>query len=207
MSPHELLLRYGYLGVVVALILEFLLIPFPAETILVISGFMWHQGVFHLAPLLIVATLASWTGSFIAYWIGRRLGRPVLLRYGRFIKLDEKKLQKAEHAFEHYSIAILGVGRFIAYIRVLIAYVAGINKINQSLYLTITIISAALWAASFVLLGAVIGAEWHRIVLWVVSHRALSIAVGIVLVALLSWWWIIRRKKAQANRTKGVESA
>lgn len=207
MSPHELLLRYGYLGVVVALILEFLLIPFPAETILVISGFMWHQGVFHLAPLLIVATLASWTGSFIAYWIGRRLGRPVLLRYGRFIKLDEKKLQKAEHAFEHYSIAILGVGRFIAYIRVLIAYVAGINKINQSLYLTITIISAALWAASFILLGAIIGAEWRRVELWILSHRALSIAVGIVLVALLSWWWIIRRKKAQANRTKGVESA
>ncbi len=207
MSPHELLLRYGYLGVVVALILEFLLIPFPAETILVISGFMWHQGVFHLVPLLTVATLASWTGSFIAYWIGRRLGRPVLLRYGRFIKLDEKKLEKAEHAFERYSIAILGVGRFIAYIRVLIAYVAGINKINQSLYLIITIISAALWAASFVLLGAIIGAEWRRVELWILSHRALSIAIGIVLVALLVWWWIVRRRKAQAKRANGAESA
>lgn len=207
MSPHELLLHYGYAGVVVALIMEFLLIPFPAETILIFSGFMWHQGLFHLVPLLIVATLASWTGSYIAYWIGRRLGRPVLLRYGRYIRLDEKNLLRAEHAFSRYSIAILGIGRFIAGIRVLIAYVAGINKINQTLYLVITIISAALWAASFIMLGATIGAEWHLVVIWILAHRALSIAVGVALVALLVWWWMRKRKKAQASRTNGAESA
>ena len=206
MSPHELLLNYGYVGIVAALILEFLLIPFPAETILVVSGFMWHEGLFHIVPLLVIATLASWTGSYIAYWIGRRFGRPVLLRYGRYVKLDEKKLLRAEHVFARYSIAILGIGRFIAYIRVLIAYVAGINKINQTLYLIITIISASLWAATFIMLGAVIGAEWHRIALWIMAHRALSAAVGVILVAALVWWWIRKRKKAQANRSRDAES-
>ena len=132
MSPHALLVHYGYLGIILALILEFLLIPFPAETILILSGILWRQGVLHLLPLLVFATVGSFVGSLCAYYIGFYVGRPVLLRYGRCVRLDEAKLDKAERAFEKYALPIVGLGRFIAGIRVLIAYVAGINKMSTS---------------------------------------------------------------------------
>jgi membrane protein DedA with SNARE-associated domain len=205
MSPHNLLVHYGYIGVIAALILEFLLIPFPAETILIVSGFMWHQGVFHILPLLIAATFGSWLGSYLAYWIARLIGRPVLLRYGRYIKLDERKLDKAELAFARYSVAILGIGRFIAGIRVLIAYVAGLNKMRQDLYLVLTAISAALWACAFILLGATVGALWKTVAAFAAAHLALTIAAGVVVVVgiVALWYARRRRRKEVAERTDG----
>lgn len=201
MSPQSVLMHYGYIGVVIALILEFLFIPFPAETILVFSGVMWHKGLFHIVPLLIFATLGSWTGSMIAYWLGKRLGRPMLIRYGRYIKLDEKNLDKAETAFRKYSIAILGLGRFIAGIRVLIAYVAGINKMGIGLYAIVTLISAALWSAAFILVGATIGAEWHVISGWIFAHPRISITIGVALLAASGYYL---RRKFIRNKTNNA---
>ena len=207
MSPYVIISHYGYFGVVIALILEFLFIPFPAETILIISGVMWHKGIFHLVPLLIIATAGSWIGSLIGYFIGSYVGRPVLLRYGRYVKLDEVKLAKAEHAFRHYSIAILGIGRFIAGIRVLIAYVAGMNKMGLGIYMLITLISAALWASAFVLVGATIGAKWQWVVSMVKLHPRLAILAGVIMMSLLVYyWWKKRSKKHTKSESIIVET-
>lgn len=188
---------------VIALILEFLLIPFPAETILVISGVMWHRGVFHLVPLLIVAALGSWTGSLLAYSLGRLLGRPVIVRYGRYVKLDEKNLLKAEKAFRQYSVLILGIGRFIAGIRVLIAYVAGINEMSIGLYSVITLVSAAIWSAAFILLGATLGAQWHVVTAFVLAHKVLSVILGVIILAAFAFW--LRRRRAAARLQSEVD--
>ncbi len=204
MNVHVVLSHYGYLGVAVALILEFLFIPFPAETILVVSGVMWHRGLFHLLPLLATAIVGSWSGSLIAYFIGGRLGRPVLVRYGKYIRLDEANLLRAEVAFRKYSIAILGVGRFIAGIRVLIAYVAGINEMGLGLYALISFVSAALWASAFIMIGGTIGTYWHTIRLWVMTHPWLSGIIGLVILLALYYLWRRRRQK-QRQKVKVVE--
>ncbi len=207
MSPYVIISHYGYFGVIIALILEFLLIPFPAETILVISGVMWHKGLFQLWPLIIIATAGSWVGSLIGYFIGSYVGRPVLLRYGKYVKLDEAKLVKAEHAFRRYSIAILGIGRFIAGIRVMIAYVAGMNKMGLGLYMFVTLISAALWSSAFILVGATIGAKWNFIVGLVKAHPRLSIVAGVIVVALVAvFWWRKRTKKLAKSDTMVAET-
>lgn len=205
MSPSVLLQHYGYVGVAVALILEFLLIPFPAETILVFSGIMWHKGLLSLVPLLIAATTGSWTGSMIAYGIGNFVGRPVLLKYGKYVRLDEKKLHKAEVAFTKYSVSIVGLGRFIAGIRVLIAYVAGIDKMNLPLYMVLTAISAFLWSMAFIMLGSTISASWRLILNWILQNPILSgLAVLLLVVAGVVYW---RKKKlrARATETAAVE--
>ncbi|PWI58548.1 hypothetical protein BM613_03265 [Sulfoacidibacillus thermotolerans] len=206
MSPHAILVHYGYPGIFIALILEFLLIPFPAETILVFSGFMWHQGVFRIVPLLIIATLGSFTGSLIAYLIGSYVGRPVLLRYGRYVRLDEKKLIAAETAFRKYSIPIVGFGRFIAGVRVLIAYVAGMNKLNVPLYLVITIISAALWASMFILLGSTVSAYWHVGLRWIEANPVPSGLIALILIVAGSFYFRYRRDKKRNPATVTAKS-
>lgn len=200
MSPHAILQHYGYFGVAIALILEFLFIPFPAETILVFSGVMLHKGLFSTIPLITVATLSSWIGSLIAYYIGSIIGRPVLLRYGKYVKLDEAKLHTAETYLRKYSIAILGIGRFIAGIRVVIAYVAGLNRIGIFLYAIITLFSAALWSTFFILIGGTIGARWNEIVHFVKMHPVLSVLLAVIIVGAMTYLWVRRRRKERAAK-------
>ncbi|KUO94811.1 DedA family protein [Ferroacidibacillus organovorans] len=183
MSAHTILTHYGYLGVFVGLILEFIFIPFPAETTLVISGVMWHQGDFKLIPLIIAATIGSFVGSVIAYLIGFFLGRPLLLRVGKLIRLTEEKLNRFEDIFKRYSIPILLFGRFIAGVRVIIVYIAGINKMKPWIFVVISLISTAIWVIAFILLGATIGTEWKALVHLFFAHPILFILGVLILIA------------------------
>ena len=92
MHARTLLSHYGYLGILIALSLEYLFIPFPAETILILAGAMWHQGVFAFWPLVLIATVGAFIGSWLGYFIGAWLGRPMLLRFGKYVRLTEKKI-------------------------------------------------------------------------------------------------------------------
>ncbi len=206
MSPQLILAQYGYAGVAFALILEFLLIPFPAETILVFSGIMWHQGVFHIVPLLLVAILSSWSGSLIAYFIGSYVGRPILLKFGRYVGLNESKLHKAELIFSRYSLPIVGFGRFIAGVRVLIAYVSGMNKMKIGVYSIITIISATLWSLVFIFLGSAVSAEWHLMVTWSSAHPVLAVIVGLLVVALLYVVWRLKHKIVRIDNAPNLST-
>lgn len=191
MTPSLIIQHYGYIGVAFALILEFLLIPFPAETILMISGAMWHEGLLHLVPLLIAATIGSWTGSMIAYGLGDYVGRPVIIKYGKYVRLDERNLHRAETAFAKYSIPIVGLGRFIAGIRVMVAYVAGINKMNIPLYMILTAVSAFLWATAFIFIGSTISAKWRMVWHWALHHPVLAVGGALLILAagVLYWRW------------------
>ena len=91
---QALLHHYGYLGVFFILLMEMIGIPFPAETTLTISGFEWTQGVFRLVPLLLAASIGNIFGSTIAYGIGRFLGRPVIVRFGKYIGITNERLDR-----------------------------------------------------------------------------------------------------------------
>lgn len=159
---HALLHHYGYLGVFFILLLEMIGIPFPAETTLTVSGFEWTTGAFKLFPLLFAAAMGNIVGSSIAYLIGRLLGRPVIERFGRYVGITHERLDKANHTFHKYQGWVVIIGKFIAGIRVLIPYLAGINKMNFTLFTIVNAISAFLWACAFIVLGRYIGVEWTR---------------------------------------------
>lgn len=178
---QPLLHHYGYFGVFFILLVEMVGIPFPAETTLTISGFEWTSGVFKLLPLLLVAAIGNIVGSTIAYSLGRLLGRPLIVRFGRYLGITNERLDRANHTFHKYQGWVVIVGKFIAGIRVLIPYLAGINKMNFVVFSIFNAISAFLWAAAFIVLGRYIGVEWTR------YHQALHqyLVPGIVVVAVV----------------------
>ena len=116
------------------------------------------------------------------------------MKFGRYVGLNESKLHKAELVFTRYSLPIVGLGRFIAGIRVLIAYVAGMNKMNFGLYSLITIVSASLWSLVFIFLGSTVSAKWHLIVTWSSAHPMLAGIVGLLIIALLYVVWRLKHK-------------
>ena len=178
---QQMLHHYGYFGVFFILLLEMVGIPFPAETTLTISGFEWSNRAFKLVPLLLSAGLGNIVGSTIAFWIGRLLGRPVIVRFGKYVGITNERLDKANHMFHRHQSWIVIIGKFIAGIRVLIPYLAGINKMNFAVFSLYNAVSAFVWAAVFIILGRYIGIEWSK------YHQVLHqyLVPGIIVVVIV----------------------
>jgi membrane protein DedA with SNARE-associated domain len=154
--------HYGYFGVFIILMLEMLGIPFPAETTLTLSGVEWTQGVFHLVPLLLAAATGNAIGSIVAYWIGRLFGRPVIVRFGKYVGITSERLDKANLMFKKYETTVVLFSKFIAGIRVLVPYLAGINKMSFAFFTFCTTVSALVWSAVFIIFGKYLGIELSR---------------------------------------------
>lgn len=154
--------HYGYFGVFFILVMENIGIPFPAETTLTVSGIEWTHHVFRLLPLLLSAAIGNIIGSTVAYFIGRLLGRPVIVRYGRFVGITHERLDKANELFARFESPVVLFGKFVAGVRVVIPYLAGINKMPFAVFSAYNAVSAFMWAAFFILVGKYIGNEWTR---------------------------------------------
>lgn len=159
---QQLIQHYGYGGIFIILLLEMIGIPFPGETILTLSGIEWTAGSFSLLPLLGAAVSGNVIGSSIAYGIGRFLGRPVIVRYGRIVGITNERLDKAEAKFNQYRIPVILFSKFIAGIRVLAPYLAGINNMSFVAFSVYNLISATLWSVGFIVLGRSLDMAWHR---------------------------------------------
>lgn len=181
---QQLISQYGYIGVFFILLVENIGIPFPAETTLTISGFEWMKGAFSLIPLLLSAAIGNILGSTIAYSIGYYLGRPVIVRFGRYIGITSERLDVADKKFAKFRSTVVLFGKFIAGIRVLIPYLAGINRMPFILFSVYNAVSALAWAAFFIIIGRYIEVAWshyHK-----VMHQYLvpSIIVVLLLVGI-----------------------
>lgn len=192
---EPLIRQYGYGGIFVILLLEMIGIPFPAETTLTLAGIEWTNGVFALLPLLIAATAGNVIGSSIAYGIGRFLGRPVILRYGRFVGITEQRLDNAEEKFIRYRILLLLFSKFIAGVRVLVPYLAGINGVSFFIFSFYNLISAVVWATVFIVFGRYAGVAWHRY--HAVMHQYLlpAVLVAVVAAGAVYIWKAKKRKR------------
>jgi membrane protein DedA with SNARE-associated domain len=198
-SVQHWISHYGYMGVAFILFIEMLGIPFPAETTLTISGFEWTKGVFSLVPLLICATVGNVLGSTVTYGIGYFLGRPVIVRFGRFVGITEEKLKRADDTFAKYRGTIVLFGKFIAGIRVLIPYLAGINKMPFILFTVYNAVSALVWSAFFIIVGRYVGVAWshyHE----AMHHYLVPIIVAAALIGGLVLTLKVRKKRKKNSR-------
>jgi membrane protein DedA with SNARE-associated domain len=188
--------HYGYGGIFVTLLLEMIGLPFPGETILTLSGIEWMDRTFSLLPLLGAAISGNVIGSSIAYGIGRFLGRPVILRYGRFVGITDERLNKAEIKFKKYRIPVILFSKFIAGIRVMVPYLAGINNMNFVAFSIYNFISATLWTVVFIVLGRYLHIAWHRY--HHVMHQLL-LPASIVTLILVGVYLILKTRKKRGK--------
>lgn len=192
--------EWGYLIVFGVAVLEcaaFLGLLIPGESIVVFSGFLAERGVFDLEVIIPVAAIGATLGDNIGYEIGRRLGRPWLLRHGRLLKLRARHLDRAEAFFKRHGNQAVFLGRFIGFARALVPFVAGAARMKYRWFLLYNALGAMLWSVLAVLLGYFAGASWR------VVERRLgqggAIAGGLVLLALVAWWLWRRRKRKPAG--------
>jgi membrane protein DedA with SNARE-associated domain len=155
----------GYGGVVLLMAVQSACIPIPSEVILPLAGVaLVHtlgatqmQVQMQLVLLATVASLASNLGSIPAYWVGARGGRPMVERYGRWLLLSQRDLDRVDHFFAHYGSITVLVGRMLPIVRTFIAFPAGVAKMNQVRFHIYTFVGSWPWCYALAYVGVRLG--------------------------------------------------
>ena len=172
--------NYGYVGIFFLLIFGIIGLPIPDEWLLVISGYLAFKNVLGLFPTLVIAAMGSAGGLTVSYMLGRTSGGFIIRRYGRWLSIDDQKIQRVQHWFENLGRWVLVVGPFIPGVRNLMGYVAGASKLHIRIFMRFAYAGALISSATFVTFGYFVG----RHVDWTYSRFPL---VAIVVAAVFTF--------------------
>src|SRR6202012_403429 len=114
--------------VVLLMAIQSACIPIPSEVIMPFAGYALAHTQWDLIVLSTLASLASNLGSLPAYWIGAKGGRPLVERYGSWLLLSRRDLDRVDHFFSTYGSITVLIGRMLPIIRTFIAVPAGVAK-------------------------------------------------------------------------------
>src|SRR4051794_5418012 len=193
--------QYGYLIVFFGVLLESAGVPLPGETILLVSGFMVQQGYLDLGDAIIFGALGAVVGDQIGYWVGRRGGRPLVLRWGHYVLITPERLERTESFFERHGGKAVFLARFVAGLRVFGALVAGISRMRWMTFLLYNALGGATWAAAAVLVGYLVGGSLDLVVRWVGrASILLGILLALALILYLGYRWASKHPE-QLRRT------
>jgi len=143
----------GYLGIIVLMAMESSIFPVPSEIVIPPAAFLAAQGKLSFTGVVLAGTLGSYLGSAITYWASRLIGRPLIVKYGRFVFVNPKKLEQAEQWLARYEAGGVFFARLLPVVRHLISIPAGIVRMNFGLFSLVTIAGSALWCWILAYLG------------------------------------------------------
>ena len=182
-----LLVTYGYGAVLVFVAVESMGIPFPGETMLLAAA-IYAGTTHHLQLPLVIAAAAvgAILGDNVGYLAGREGGYRLLRRYGRYIRLDARKLKLGQYLFARHGGKVVFFGRFVAVLRIWAAFLAGTYRLPWRRFLLYNAAGGVVWATVFGLGGYALGDNVHRLSgpLGIASAVGALIAVGAGLVFL-----------------------
>ncbi|MCF0154469.1 MAG: DedA family protein [Veillonella sp.] len=168
---------YGYWAMFIAMVLENANIPIPSEIVLGFAGYLIAQGVFDMHTTMVVGTLAGVVGSVLSHWLGEYGGRPVLLKYGKYIFFNEKKFEMAEKLFNKYGGAAVFIGRLLPGVRTFISFPAGMAKYPMGPFLIWTVLGTVPWTILLVYLGYKLGEHWQDLIQY--NHELMVVMVAV----------------------------
>ncbi|CAO4176853.1 DedA family protein [Methylorubrum populi] len=143
----DLIAHYGYLAIFVVVALESAGVPMPGETILISSAvYAGSTGQLNIVLIVAAAAAAAILGDNVGYWVGRRWGMPLLLRYGHLIALDHGRLKLGQYLFREHGGKIVFFGRFTAMLRAYAAVLAGVNKLDARRFMLFNGLGGLAWA-------------------------------------------------------------
>ncbi len=193
--------KMGYLGIVAAMFLESSFFPFPSELILPPAGYLASQGKMELWAVVLLGTLGSILGAGFNYWISLALGRPLILRLGRYLGLTERAYLRAEEFFRRHGEISTFVGRLIPGLRQYISLPAGLAHMSIPRFIGFTGLGAGIWASVLSLVGYFIGnnqelvaKSLHRVTIY------MGIGVAVLVIAYLIWY---KRRKEPSVGHRG----
>jgi len=206
-SWMQYVLDWGYLGILVMMAFESTALPIPAEVVIPPAAYWASQGKFSIAGVIIAATIGSWIGSAVSYWIAWKLGRPIFERYGKYVHLSPARLARTDEWFEAYGAGGVFVARFLPGVRHLISIPAGLFHMNFLTFSIVTVAGAGLYNAALAWFGMKVLGDQPALLqnpdaLRQALQSKLYWLIGFVVVIGFLYWlmtWMQRRASAMRN--------
>jgi len=198
------LLDLGYPGIVVLMAMESSILPVPSELVMAPAGYWVAKGEMNAVLVVLSGVVGSIIGALANYAGALYLGRPVIRRFGKYVLLTERSLERSERFFQaHGEISTL-IGRMIPVIRHLISIPAGLMRMPLPRFITYTGLGALIWCSILTWVGWFLGRheealpsaqEFQRY-----ATKALLIVIpALIVVALVYVWWYRRRAARRAQ--------
>jgi len=210
---HELIVTWfewvrdwGYLGVLLLMAMESSILPVPSELVIPPAAYWAVQGDkgMSLGGVVLVGMLGSYLGAAIMYGLSRWLGRPLVLGYGRFVRITPQKLERAERFLARYEKGGVFFARLLPVVRHLIGIPAGVVRMPFLSYSLMTLLGSGIWCAVLAWFGQkVLGADPQLMQ----DPEAMSLAiksnmlwiVGAVLVLAALYFVMLRMSEKRAE--------
>ena len=197
----------GYLGVALWVAIESVVIPIPSELVLPFAGFLVGQGgaiepvtgqPWNYFLVVLAGTVGATGGALVAYGIGAWGGRPAIERWGRYLGISGKDLDRADAFFDRHGQAASFFGRMIPVVRSLVSFAAGISRMPVGRFTVFTFLGSVPFTAVLVFAGVQLGANWEDVGA-VIKRFEYAVLAVLALVALV-WIWarIIKPRRAPA---------
>ena len=193
----------GYGGVVLCMTIESACIPLPSEIIMPFSGYLVTTGRFTLWGVALAGAVGNVFGSWIAYALGLRGGRPLAEQLSRWRVIRMEEYDRADHWLRRHGLKVAFWTRLLPIVRTFISFPAGAARVPFARFTLYTFVGSFLWALGLAYVGTVLGEHWERIRR---VARGFDLLIAVVLLALFVVW-LRHHFRRQAASTPQEETA
>jgi membrane protein DedA with SNARE-associated domain len=196
----ERLAVHGYLAVFVLMLLESACIPIPSEVTMLFAGFLAspdHPTNAVRLSFVVVALMGvagNVAGSWVAYGVGRAVGRGPFDRWGRYVGIRSHDIDRAERWWAKRGTATVFFSRMLPVVRTFISLPAGIEEMPFGRFSLYTAAGCVPWVFALTGVGYALGQNWHSLV---GSFRYVTYAIAALVVAAFVWY-VIRRRRTES---------
>ena len=187
----------GYPGIFLLMAMESSLFPVPSELVMPPAGYLAHQGLMNPWVAIFAGTVGSLAGAYANYYCARYLGRPLVLKYGRYLLVPPEKFRRVESFFLRHGEISTFIGRLLPVVRHLISIPAGLSGMNHVRFSTYTLLGALIWCSILTWIGYAIGRNQDLIVAY--SRQAVVWAAFGSGSLLAAYIWFQRHKARVAS--------
>lgn len=199
----DTILALGYPGIIVLMAIESSVLPLPSELVMPPAGYLAAKGQMNGVLAVGAGTLGSILGALVNYALALFVGEPLLRRYGKYVLVSNRSLDRTEAFFRRHGEISTLIGRLLPVVRHLISIPAGVSRMSLSRFIFFTALGAGVWCGILTYLGWIIGRhgeEVEAVIGQYVHHTLMTYILPGVLVLLAGYvWW---RGRARARVAK-----
>ena len=178
----------GYVGIALLMAIESACIPLPSEIIMPFAGYLVSTGRFDLYLAATAGAIGCNLGSIVAYEIGKRGGRPMAERWGKYLLIGSGELDAADRFFARWGSMAVLIGRLLPVIRSFIAFPAGVARMKLVPFHVYTFVGSWLWCFGLAWVGMKLGDKWDSDPRVKAAFHSADLLIGVVLIALVGFY-------------------
>ncbi len=178
----------GYGGIIALITLNSSGIAIPSELILPFSGYLVYLGRFDLFLVATAGAVGCNIGSAIAYWIAAKGGRPLVMRYGKWVMMNQHDVDRMTWFFDRYGSITILVGRMLPLVQSFVAFPAGIARMPRLRFHIYTTVGSLIWYFSLAWAGMKLGEKWHTDPRLEEAFHRFHLVVELALLVAVLWF-------------------